>query len=989
MAGAAEDRGGETLDPGGLMTPDPTSPATYRLQFQRDFRLEHGRAIVPYLSRLGITHVYSSPVLRARAGSLHGYDVVDPTMINPELGDEGEFRLLVEALKAHGMGLILDIVPNHMAAVTENRYWQDVLTYGPNSPYARWFDIEWRLPDPKAWGRVLVPVLGAPLPRILSRDEIQLNWMDGRFKIRYFDHVFPVDPATVPIICRTGLPRLRERLDPDHSALTEIADILKELARLPRRPLRLRKRADLPLEQIESRLSQLARVIEASPILHDWAEETAGDFGRGEDGRRRLRRLLDMQSYRLVFWRRAARGLNYRRFFDINDLISIRQEDPQVFEETHAIFGRWIRDGLLHGFRVDHIDGLRDPRGYLERLRGLAEARRQQVSSVFPVFVEKILAHDEPLPSDWPVDGTTGYAFLNDVEAILLSPAGFTEIVDNYQRLLGRPLAFETVAAWGKRRILRHDLSAFVGRLADLLLRLARSEAQTAGLSYRALVRAFVEVVVALPVYRTYVRSADRVISPDDRQRLEAALAGARQSGRAAPDALDFLEQVLLLARFDELPENERQARLNFLERFQQLTGPATAKGIEDTALYVWVPLVSRNEVGGEPNVPLENAVANLHAANGRRAERFPRSMLAVTTHDTKRSADVRARLDVLSELPRLWNGYVDRWRRLNRLHRNRVNGRPAPDVSTEYLFYQTVVGVWPTSDPRRLDSPVPNSGFLVELRDRVEQYLLKAVREAKLRTSWTEQNQRFEDALVHFIRGALPEDDAIASEFLADVQTLVARIARPGFWNSLSRTLIEYTSPGTPDLYQGDELWNFSLVDPDNRRAVDYELRKQTLDDLITAFETSPESRQALLRELVDAPEDGRIKLHVIRASLAARREHPELFSRGSYEPLEVTGPRREHVFAFARLWNHSAAVAIVPRLTTGLVANPGDPPIGTSVWGETAVRLPPSVWNRTWVSPLTWERAESAEMVDAIPLARALDVLPVSLLIAQAPSG
>jgi (1->4)-alpha-D-glucan 1-alpha-D-glucosylmutase len=965
------------------MTPDPTPLATYRLQFNRDFRLENARAIVPYLSRLGITHVYSSPILRARAGSTHGYDVVDPTMINPELGDEGEFRLLVEALKAHGMGLVLDIVPNHMAAVSENRYWQDVLTYGPSSPYARWFDIDWRMPGAKSWGRVLVPVLGAPLPRILARDEIQMSWLDGRFKVRYHDHVFPLDPATVPMVCRTGLPRLRERIDPGHPALGEIEEILRELARLPKRPLRLRKHVELPLAQIELRLSQLARAIEASPLLHDWAEETAQEFTRGDEGRKRLRRLLEMQCYRLVFWRRAARGLNYRRFFDINDLISIRQEDPQVFEETHAIFGRWIRDGLLHGLRVDHIDGLRDPRGYLDRLRELAESRRQPMNAGFPIFVEKILAHDEHLPPDWPVDGTSGYEFLNQIEAVLLSPPGHAEIVENYQRLLGRPLSFESVAAWGKRRILRHDLSAFVGRLADLLLRLARSQPQTAALTYRGLVRAIAEAVVALPVYRTYTRSADRVISSMDRRRLEAALSGARQSGRVHPEHLGFLEQVLLLANWDELPENERQGRLNFLERFQQLSGPATAKGVEDTALYAWVPLASRNEVGGEPSIPLDHATLELHQANAGRAARFPRSMLAATTHDTKRSADVRARLDVLTEVPRLWSGYVDRWRRLNRLHRGRVNGRPAPDVATEYLFYQTVVGIWPAVNPRQVENAVPGPEVLADLRGRIEQYMLKATREAKLRTSWTEQNQRYEDALLHFIRGVLP-DDGGTSEFVSDVRTLVSRIARPGFWNSLARTLVQYTAPGTPDLYQGDEVWNFSLVDPDNRRPVDYELRRQTVDELITAFETSPESRHTLLRKVADAPEDGRIKLHVIRSALAARREHPAVFGRGQYEALEIRGARSDHAVAFARVLGDAAAIVVVPRLTTPLVNNVGDVPSGP-VWGDTAVHLPESLRGRAWVSPLNWERLTLAPEArdDALPLSRILDVLPVGLLV------
>ncbi|MBW3541154.1 MAG: malto-oligosyltrehalose synthase [Planctomycetes bacterium] len=967
------------------MNGSPAPAATYRIQFNRDFRFQDARAIVPYLSRLGVTHVYSSPVLRARGESTHGYDVVDPGAVNPDLGDETAFRELAETLHAHGMGLVLDIVPNHMAAGHENRYWQDVLKYGPASQYARWFDIDWRLPDPKSFGRVLVPILGQPLPRVLAAGEIRVVWFEGRFIVRYWDHVFPLDPATVPAICRFGLERLEAALEPGHSMLAELKDVLAELRRLPRRTVRMRRRVNIPIDEAERCLARLAQLIEFSPLIHDWAEATAQTFGEGDEGRRRLRKLLDAQSYRLVYWRMAARGINYRRFFDINDLISIRQEDPQVFEETHALIARWIREGVLDGVRVDHIDGLRDPLSYLERLRGLV-ADRIDTGRPFRIYVEKILGHNERLPPEWPVEGTTGYEFLNQLEDVFLLREGFGELVEAYQQMLGRPLEFKDVAAWGKRRILRHDLSAFVGRLADLLLRLARYNPANSHLTMHSLVSAIVETVVALPVYRTYITAQRRVASAAERAQLEVALAGARDSRRAPAEAIDFLETVLLLKNADALPENEHQERVSFIERFQQLTGPATAKGVEDTALYAWVPLASRNEVGSEPDVPLDLALEHLHAENCYRARSAPSSMLAATTHDTKRSADVRSRLDVLSELPRLWQSYVERWRRLNRPHRRRASGRVAPDRAAESLAYQTLLGIWPAPDPLDADGGFPGPEALAELRDRLDQYMLKAVREAKTRTSWVKGNPQYEQALSEFLRAAVDPERGRESPFLADVHVLCGRIARHGCWNALSRTLVQFTAPGTPDLYQGDELWNHSLVDPDNRRPVDYDHRQRVLDDLVLRLETSDEDRRRVLAELVERPEDGRIKLLAIRAALHARREHPALFAAGDYQPLEAEGQHAGRLLAFARSYEERAMIVLVPQLTTGLVSSPLDAPVGEAVWGDTWMRLPEQFVGRRYRSALTRETLDYPAD-GGLPVAKALESIPAALWIAEAP--
>lgn len=966
------------------MTDHPEATATYRLQFNHVFTFDDARELVPYLSRLGITHVYSSPVLRARASSTHGYDVIDPVTINPNLGDETSFRTLATTLHAHGIRLILDIVPNHMAASsTENLYWRDVLMFGVSSTYCSWFDVDWRMPDAESWGRVLLPILGAPLSRIIANDELHVVWEDGRFAVRYYDHVFPIDPSTVPTICEFGLEGLRETLTPEHPAVQKIQLLTNQLGTVPGRVARTRRSNDLALEDIEMWLSQLAAQIEMSPLTHDWALSTCRSFQAGKDGQKRLKKLLSQQCYRLVYWRQAARAINYRRFFDINDLVSIRQEDPLVFEETHSLIGRWLHEGLLHGLRIDHIDGLRDPAGYLRRLSELA--RKGDNETPCQIFIEKILAPKERLPADWPIEGTTGYEFLNEVESLFVSPEGYEEIVDNYQRLLGQPVRWHKIERRAKRRVLKDELSSFVGRLADLLLRIARYDESNDALTDQQLVRAIIEVVVGLPVYRTYVDDDSQEVSASDRRWIETALSRARQSERADPEAIAFLGSVLLLDDLSELPENEQRERLNFIQRFQQLTGPAAAKGVEDTALYSYVPLVSMNEVGGEPQRNLESALSHFHQVNLERSQTHPKAMLSVTTHDTKRSADVRSRLNVLSEIPKLWYGHVMRWQRMNASLRKTIKGKSAPDISAEYLFYQSLVALWPVSDASQEPAAAPSRDDLKSLADRLDQYMLKAVREAKVRTNWIDGNPDYEEAISHFVRQTLnPEADEM-SPFLVDVHHLVSRIARCGFWNALSRLVLQYTSPGTPDLYQGDEIWNFTLVDPDNRRPVDFAHRRQQLDDLVIRFE-SARDRDYLISDLVSRPEDGRIKLHILRTLLHTRRLHADVFGGGQYIALEPSGPLSQHLVSFARVSEHSAVIVVVPRLIYSLLDTADAAPIGRALWNRTSIPLPEQLRNRTWSSPLTGKplppSGESSEL--EINVADALEALPVNVLIA-----
>lgn len=957
--------------------------STCRLQFNADFRFADAKELVAYLSRLGITHLYASPLLRARSGSTHGYDVVDPRVVNSAIGDETEYRSLVTNLQAHGLGVILDIVPNHMSASQENFYWEQVLTYGASSPYARWFDIDWRMPHPELWGRVLVPVLGESLGRVLMQDQLQVYWHEGRFRVKYFEHEFPLDPATLPSLCEFGLEKLRETLRAGHPALAEIEGIIGQLAQLPNRTQRARGKTEFSLETADELMSQLAQTIEFSPQTHEWARATAEEFGEGPDGQKRLRKLLHRQNYRLVHWRRAARILNYRRFFDINDLISVRQEDPEVFQETHALLARWWEEGLIDGVRIDHIDGLRDPYGYLCRLQDLFQTSEAEERKPL-VFVEKILAHHEQLPEDWPATGTTGYEYLNAVEALFISPSGFEEIENGYRRLLGRPMRFERVAQWGKRRILKSDLSAFVGRLADSLYRLSQLEPASAAITRREHVDALVEYCVALRCYRTYIDTRGQM-SAADQQMMQAAIEAAGKTERATPHALGFLAHVLLDPE-DDSSEAQQQERINFLQRLQQLTGPAAAKGIEDTALYAYVPLVSLNEVGGEPDVDLNAAVDNFHISQLQRQQTSPQAMLCVTSHDTKRSADVRARLDVLSEWPKLWEAYVNKWRRWNRGYKTRVQDRLAPDPTSEYLFYQSLVGIWPV-DAAWSETCLTDADFLQSLRDRLDAYMLKAVREAKLRTNWTSGDAAFETAVSEFVKTLISQDSPEAMRFLEDVRSLVQRISRSGLWNGLSRTMLQLTSPGTPDLYQGDELWNLTLVDPDNRQPVDFEHRRRLLNQLITEFDADAETRGQLIQQLVEEPEDGRIKMHVYRTVLQSRREDPFLFGSGSYVPVEVRGEHAESVVTFARIHEERAAIVVVPRLISALLASETAAPVGADFWQDTCLVLDDALRNTDWRSQCTGNYHVPTDE-GTLPLSAILQDFPVALLTGNLPN-
>ncbi len=938
----------------------PDISATYRLQLHAGFPLSRVRALVPYLHRLGISHLHCSPMLRARRGSPHGYDVVDPSVLNPELGSDAELEALHHELRERGMGIVLDIVPNHMAASEENAAWEDVLAHGSASPFARWFDIDWRANERELRYRVLLPVLGDLRARVLERREISLVLEHGIPRVRYFEHGFPLDPSTLPPVLAAGSSACDAALGRDHLASVGLREVIQALRALPRRSATRPRAVARRREESAAALDRLRSLAADYPQLASALGDAAASYPDGPEGLFRLRRLLDAQVYRLVYWRRAAREINYRRFFDVNDLVALHMEDPEVFSQTHSLVLEWRRRGRVDGLRIDHPDGLLDPRGYFERLE--AAAFPESGAGRPPVWVEKILSHGEGLRQEWRVAGTTGYDFLNQAESLFISPAGYEALVREYHRVIRRPMDFLSVASQGKRIALETGFSAVVRRLAERLLKLAGPDRPLPRVPLHALARAILETIAVLPVYRTYVDESHPLPAGEDRRLLEGALAEARARGRASGEALDLLESALLATAGSLGDPSRERFRVRFVQRFQQLSGPATAKGVEDTAFYVFTPLLSRNEVGGGPEAPLEHAVEDFHAGNALRAAHFPQAMLAVTTHDTKRTADVRARLDVLSEFPAEWAERLDLWRKLNVPFKTLVRGRRLPDPNTVQHLFQSLLGIWPLS-------PL-GAGDLETLRERLAGYALKAVREAKQRTSWTDPDPEFEAALDADVAAILSTERA--PRLLDDVDGFARRIGPQGLRNSLSRTVLQLASPGVPDIYQGDELWNFALVDPDNRRPVDYDERIRKLDEIERGLEREGLARPAFLRELAGTMEDGRVKLHVTQAALRARRLSPAPFRSARYEPLAPAGPHANRVVAFMRGEGASRLIAAVPRLLAD-----EDP----AAWSGTTLSLPADA-SRHWTCALSGE-VHSTDEAARLRVDRLFAILPVALLL------
>ncbi|MDT8277561.1 malto-oligosyltrehalose synthase [Roseomonas mucosa] len=892
----------------------PETPrATARLQFHKDFTLDDAVPLVPYYKALGISHLYASPLLKARPGSTHGYDIVDPTRINPEVGGEEALQRLVAALHAADMGLILDIVPNHMGVGgADNGWWLDVLEWGPRSPFASFFDIDWNPADPALKDKLLAPFLGGPYGTVLESGDLALHFEpeSGKIYAEYFEHRFPIAPATYATILRAT----------DDASLDGIAQVFAGIAQ-PGSAEAMRAAAGVALDV-------LARFAKEPGGQARIASVLAAFDPKQPESRTRLHHLLEAQNYRLAWWRAATDEINWRRFFDVTSLGGLRQEVPEVFEATHELILKLYAEGAIDGVRVDHVDGLADPRAYCRKLRRRLRAAGRHRPTTAPkgeplLLVEKILAPHERLRQDWMVDGTTGYNFMDEVAGLLHDPAGEERLTRLWADLTARSPRFEDEAREARRQILRENLASELNGTATALHRIAQTDLATRDFTLTAIRRAISEVLAHFPVYRTYVSMAGR--NEEDERTLEWALAGARRTVRATErPLLDLLDGWLGGEVPRSLPIAGRRQRLRAAVRFQQLSAPVAAKSVEDTAFYRYGRLISRNEVGSEPG-HLTESPASFHAMCRERARHFPREMLATATHDHKRGEDNRIRLAVISELPEEWATALTRWTRLNNSLKREVDGTPAPDAVDELMLYQTLVGAWP------LDLDPADEQGVQDLIQRVAAWQEKALREGKRRSEWAVPNEAYESACQDFLRNILAADRA--SHMREEIAGFALRLAPAGAVNGLAQTLIRCTSPGIPDLYQGTEFWDFSLVDPDNRRPVDFPSRRAALE--------AGESPAGLLSHW----KDGRVKQAVIARALALRAQRPELFAEGDYLPLEIQGAKAAHLLAFARRRGGQAAITVVTRLPAALLGEAGQPLVPAEAWGDTAILLPPDM--------------------------------------------
>ena len=935
------------------MPPKHVPSATYRVQLNQDFRFADTCKILDYLHELGISDLYLSPIVASRKGSGHGYDVTDPTRINPDLGSEEDFAALQIELQNRGMGLLLDTVPNHMAASAENPWWMDVLENGAQSAFAAFFDIEWHPHSRSLDGKILLPVLGRPFGEALDSGEIKLTFQDSRFFFQYFDSLFPLAPRSYHAILNHRFDRLKEILGEDAPAYHEYSGIIssvRELSGVDRRS------TETPAERrlrIESSRDRLRSLMTSSKEVATFVEENVGEIN-GKEGDPAsfgfLQRLLAEQNYKLAFWQNLNESINYRRFFTIAELVGVRVEDPFVFEATHGYILRLVSKNPHAGLRVDHIDGLRDPLAYLNKLqeRLASDEARKETSSY--VLVEKILSRHEALPDDWPVSGTTGYDYLNEANELFVEPKGARRMEEIYSTFIGRQQNFVDVVYQKKKSVMNTLLGVEMRTLGRQLAELASQDRYARELNREQLIDALIEVTACLSIYRTYIRNMD--LPAHATRYIEAAITMARTKAPSLTSAcFDFLREVLLILNLPHVLVDQREARLAFVMRWQQFTGPIVAKGLEDTALYVYHPLLSLNEVGGDPRPSDAATLEDFYAFLGSRRQ-WPGSLNATSTHDTKRSEDIRARLNALSEMPSEWKDHLDLWAKQNAQHKEQVGGHAVPDRNEEFFLYQTLLGVWPLDHES-----------CATLRQRVQDHIIKATREAMVHTRWTRPNQPHEDALVKFVAKILSSQDN--REFLQDFRQFQKKVAYFGMVNGLSQTLLKIAAPGVPDFYQGSELWDLRLVDPDNRGPIAFDKRAAALHNIANG--DASDSGHAL-RDLIEQWHDGRIKLYLIWKAIRFRRDHADLFRDGEFVPLQSAGSYSRNVTAFLRRQGTSWALAAVPRWLSQVPAKGK----GEFNWGDTKIMLPsdsPAHWNNILTRTTLASKNEAADphvMVD-----------------------
>jgi (1->4)-alpha-D-glucan 1-alpha-D-glucosylmutase len=923
--------------------------ATYRIQFTPQFGFDNARAIAAYLADLGISDLYASPIFKARSGSTHGYDIVDATQLNPELGTNESFDALVDEVQSLGMGWLQDIVPNHMAYTSENLYLMDVLEHGPDSSYTDYFDLSWNAPFGDRQERILAPLLGDFYGASLENGHIQLQYEENGLTVNYYSLKLPLRLESYTKFITHNLGKLTRTLGRNHPDFIKLLGILYILKNVPSEVAGKQRQ-----DQIAFIKGLVWELYTTNDAIHEFIDENLQTFN-GEVGNSESFNLLDDllndQFYRLAFWKVGAEEMNYRRFFTVNELISVKVEELRVFNNTHSLIQKLVEEGKFTGLRIDHIDGLYNPIQYLERLQ-------EKMGDVY-ITVEKILELTEDLPENWKIEGTSGYDFLNYINGVFCQVANESSFDKIYQNFISSRVNYASVVKDKKHLILEKNLAGDIDNLALLLKNVSSKYRYGNDFTLNGLKRAIAEVLTLFPIYRTYITPDG--IGDSDRATIQEVIRQAKEQTPLLQNELTFIEKLMLLEFDNSLTQTEREQWIYFVLRMQQYSGPLMAKGVEDTTLYVYNRLLSLNEVGGNPS-HFGIDVNKFHTFNKQHQATWPHTMNTTATHDTKRGEDVRARLNVLSEIPDEWEEQVNTWSAINRGHRSDRHGFAIPDRNDEYFLYQTLVGAFPFAEHEQ-------ASFV----ERVKDYIIKAIREAKVHTAWLRPDSEYEEACTSFIEKIL--DPSISGEFLEVFHPFQGRIADYGIFNSLSQTLLKITAPGVPDFYQGTELWELSLVDPDNRRPVDFEQRRTYLS---TIREQAKTDILRLIQELLNQKTDGRIKLFLTAQLLQARTNYVSLFQDGDYLPLEIQGTYANHIIAFARREGNQTAIAIAPRFLTSLI-QPRDNPLGESVWQDTHLQLPPG----TWTNVLTQQPLQTT---NTLSIGSALLHFPVALLISNA---
>lgn len=947
------------------MKPATIPITTYRLQFNSQFTFQHAKEIVDYLCDLGITHFYCSPLLKAKQGSLHGYDITDHSTFNPEVGTKEQFEMLVNTLRDHQMGLICDIVPNHMSVMdSSNKWWVNVLENGPASPYADYFDIDWHPPQKKLQNKLLLPLLEQQYGTALEKQTLKVIYQNGAFFLELPHHNLPTDPKSWNLILEPLIKRMKPL------EFQELKSIATSIHHLPdtteTNPERVEER-HREKEIIKRRLDTLMK--ENELLQRELLQELEGFNGNSFDPSSfsRLENFLNAQSYLLSFWRVASDEINFRRFFDICEYAGIKTEKREVFEAIHALLFECIENGWIDGIRIDHIDGLWDPEQYLKDLTEKCKLKGKRTTPLYCIL-EKILIGNEKLEPEWPIDGTVGYDILNLLNGVFVSQVNIKAIHEIYRNFTNITANPSELAYRCKKLIMIVSLSSELHMLARSLVHIAEQHRNSRDFTAESLRGALRDIIACFPVYRTYIRASQEKIHEEDRHHMMTAISKAKRLNPAINESIfDFLKSLLLLEYPDDLNTEQKEEWQNFIMRFQQLTGPVMAKGIEDTAFYRFYPLASLNEVGNDL-YSLGNSVELFHTKIQDRFKTHPHSMSTISTHDTKRSDDVRARINVLSEIPEEWEQALGRWSKFNRIYKEEtMKESEIPDSNEEYLIYQTLIGTWPFS-------PMDKKTHL-EYVERIQMYMEKAIKEAKIHSSWVNPSKFYDQQIQQFIEKILDQN---SNPFLNDFKAFIPKISMAGIFNSLSQTLLHLSLPGVPDIYQGSEIWNFTLVDPDNRRPVDFQKRKTILDEL-NEQKNNPSD---LLLKLMQNPEDGRIKLYLIRTLLKLRQRLPNLFLDGSYIPLQVIGEKENHLIAFARFADQKAVIVIAPRLFIPLMQN--NTHIQPEIWKDTAIILPKELTSfkfRNIFTDMIFESDKEGEQI-VLKVSKNLSPIPQILL-------